>query len=196
MFIPFEYDTHSTTIVTANNVFTPNECNKIIEHANNKEKIVALVNKDDNKIELNKKDRKNKIVWLSDPADKELHFMYEKIRNVIFNVNNDNYNFDLYGLTENFQFTEYSELNDHYDFHVDIGQNLPVRKLSISVQLSNPLDYSGSNLEIHTSSDPLVACKDQGSITIFPSYILHKVTPLLSGARYSLVTWVGGPKFK
>jgi PKHD-type hydroxylase len=195
MFIPFENDTNSSSIVTANNIFTPNECNEIIKYANNKKKSIALVKKD-NKDTLDNKVRKNKIVWLSDTVDQELHFLYEKMLNVIFNVNNNNYNFDLYGLTEDFQFTEYSELNDHYDFHVDVGLNMPVRKLSMVVQLSNPLDYSGANLEIYTSNDPFIACKDQGSITICPSYLLHKVTPLLSGTRYSLVAWVGGPKFK
>jgi PKHD-type hydroxylase len=196
MFIPFERDTNSLAILTANNVFNSDECNKIIEYAKTKEKIKASIKDENNKTQLNEKIRKNKISWLSSDTDKQLDFVYEKLLNLIFDANRETYNFDIYGLTENIQFTEYSELNDHYDIHVDCGLDMPVRKLSMIVQLSNPLDYTGSELEIHGANELAIMSKDQGSVIIFPSYIPHKVTSLLSGTRYSLVTWVGGPKFK
>ena len=70
------------------------------------------------------------------------------------------------------------------------------RKLSISIQLSDPAGYSGSELEISVNGVPIIAPRDQGTLIAFPSFVLHKVTPLLVGKRYSLVAWVHGPKWK
>jgi len=195
MFIPFERDTNTTVILTAADVFTPDECNRILAYGKAKEKLEATVAGDYGS-ELNKTIRKNTVAWLSANIDTELHFMYERLLTVAFTANNDTFNFDLYGITEDIQFTEYSELNDHYDMHMDTGSNIQVRKLSMVIQLSNPLDYTGSELEIYNSRAPAKIDKAQGSVSIFPSFMPHKVTPLLSGTRYSLVCWLGGPKFK
>jgi PKHD-type hydroxylase len=74
--------------------------------------------------------------------------------------------------------------------------NSPVRKLSMSIQLSDPKDYKGSQLQFWETQKDKNFPNSQGTAIIFPSYMLHRVTPLLSGTRYSLVTWVGGPNFK
>ena len=65
-----------------------------------------------------------------------------------------------------------------------------LRKLSISVQLSRSEDYEGGELQFKVGSDEIVATQDPGSVIIFPSYIRHRVTPVTSGVRHSLVQWV------
>ena len=71
-----------------------------------------------------------------------------------------------------------------------------VRKLSISVQLSDESSYDGCELHLLNDEHPHVAKKDLGSLTAFPSYTLHEVTSLEKGERFALVTWVTGESFK
>jgi PKHD-type hydroxylase len=74
--------------------------------------------------------------------------------------------------------------------------NGTVRKLSFVIQLSDPKDYKGGELQIHLSDTPEVMKKEQGTLIAFPSYILHEVTPITKGKRYSLVGWITGKPFK
>jgi PKHD-type hydroxylase len=174
----------------ADKFLTPEECQKIIDIGNNKNKIEAKIG---NKNDANISYRKNHIAWLD---ENDIDWLYPKMTDAINYLNNNYFNFDLYGFTENLQFTEYNELNDFYDKHTDSMFKGKIRKLSIVIQLSDPETYEGSNLEIYLASDPVVIQKTQGSLIAFPSYILHKVTPLTKGKRYSLVAWISGPNFK
>ena len=70
------------------------------------------------------------------------------------------------------------------------------RKLSFSIQLSDPSMYEGSELKIYNGNDPIIAKKELGTMNFFSSYMLHEVTPIEKGKRYSLVGWINGPKFK
>ena len=38
--------------------------------------------------------------------------------------------------------------------------------------------------------------KEQGTLILFPSYVLHEVKPVTKGERNSLVSWVTGKQFK
>ena len=71
-----------------------------------------------------------------------------------------------------------------------------VRKLSISIQLTDPTKYEGGDLNLYWSDDPVTMKNNKGSLFIFPSYMLHEVTPVTKGERNSLVCWVNGPQFK
>ena len=92
-----------------------------------------------------------------------------------------------------FQFTRY-EAGEYYGPHFDIGPGkLTERKLSLTVQLSAPEEYTGGELIIYPE---FVAPKDQGTMTVFPSFMCHNVNPVKTGVRYSLVSWLAGPPFK
>ena len=76
-----------------------------------------------------------------------------------------------------------------------------VRKLSVTCQLSDPNDYEGGNLELGELSEDMTlkiykAEKQKGSITVFPSFVYHRITPITKGTRYSLVVWNLGVPFK
>ena len=106
-------------------------------------------------------------------------------------------NFDLSGFGDEIQYTEYfGENNGHYSWHGDIGPNVPHRKLSIVVQLSDPEDYEGGELELSAGSYLVDGPKTKGTVIVFPSFVLHRVLPLTSGERRSLVSWVSGPRLK
>lgn len=105
------------------------------------------------------------------------------------------WNFTLGGM-ENVQVGKYEE-GGHYDWHIDAGnpdQNGQMRKLTLSLLLNDPSEFEGGKLEIGQVSEQPV--QEQGTIVIFPSYVLHRVTPVTSGVRYSAVTWFNGPAFR
>jgi len=70
------------------------------------------------------------------------------------------------------------------------------RKLSMVVQLSDPAGYIGGNLQLMVSGAAKSMPRDRGSVVIFPSWQVHRVTPLESGVRYSLVAWIWGESFR
>lgn len=195
MFIPFELDQNSNLITVTKNLFTKEECEIIIDYCNKKQKKIAQISTE--RI-INKHIRKNKIVWIN-IEDISLTWAIKRISDYVYRINKENYNFDIYGLTEDIQFTEYSEIDDHYDWHTDCSQGNIVRKLSFSIQLSDSKDYEGCEIQFNyneKSENKNDDAKQQGSAISFPSYMSHQVTPLISGKRYSLVVWVGGPNFK
>lgn len=185
---PFKFDSVQNWAYW-DNLFTPEECKKIVEIGLKRQKIEATVS--ENKI---KKVRKSKIVWLT-PHD-DLKWAYERIAAVIVNLNERFFNFDLFGITENLQFTIYESPGGKYDKHIDRNLDIPVRKLSFVLQLSDPKTYEGGTLDLWFSQQATKIKKEQGYAVLFPSYVLHGVTPVTKGTRYSLVAWVTGPAFK
>ena len=96
----------------------------------------------------------------------------------------------------------YATENGHYTWHQDIGPGmLSKRKISITVQLSGPEEYEGGDLEVFTGGnykegDFIKSPKGMGTVFIFPSYLLHRVTPVTKGIRRSFVLWVGGSPYR
>lgn len=87
---------------------------------------------------------------------------------------------------------------EHYDWHQDIdwsGQTDLDRKLSLTIQLSCPSSYIGGHLEFD-SFTTTADLKQKGSLTIFPAYLRHRVSPVTKGHRIALVAWVKGPPWQ
>jgi PKHD-type hydroxylase len=97
------------------------------------------------------------------------------------------------------QFTEYhASISGHYDWHHDVNfsEVRPYdRKLSIVIQLSEPDDYEGGEFEFN-SNEKIEGLTERGSVLVFPSYRMHRVTPVTSGIRKSLVSWIEGPRWR
>lgn len=146
---------------------------------------------------FNEKYRSSTISWV--PVSEETTWFYVKLANIIEELNYRFYKYDLTEI-EDIQYSEYnSETRDMYKSHSDDGYSFNLfRKLSISIQLSNPSEYEGGELRFYrnTISEYSVAPKEKGSIIIFPSFVIHEVTPITKGLRKSLVAWVQGPRFK
>ena len=106
------------------------------------------------------------------------------------------FGFDIFGINEGFQFTNYKAPGDKYGKHVDRSFDFIVRKLSVSIQLTDPKEYNGGELYLYDSDKGTLMDKKQGTLIIFPSYVLHEVMPVTKGERNSLVTWVTGNQFK
>ena len=171
------------------NAFTDEECDRIIEIGNDRTIREAKTRGEDaNKV------RKSEIAWLY-PSD-DLDWAYRKMTDVILNLNERFFKFDLFGATEGFQFTKYTAPGGKYGRHVDCAPGTLIRKLSFTVQLSKPEDYEGGDLCLYVGEEPEVMKRERGHVALFPSYTLHEVTPVTKGTRYSLVSWISGKPFK
>jgi len=139
--------------------------------------------------------RQSQVGWISNNADTT--FIYDRLGYVLRMINGEFFDLDMFGFVEDFQYTIYTSNSDHYNWHMDKGNlGTSPRKLSMVLQLSDPSEYEGGDLEFYLGSTPTVAQKKQGKIHVFPSYILHRVTPVTRGTRKTLVAWAAGPKFR
>jgi len=157
-----------------------------------------------------KKKRNSNIVWINET------WVYKEIQPYVNKANElAGWNFE-WDWSESCQFTKYKK-GQYYDWHCDSWDrpyerqqpNDPshgkIRKLSVTVTLSDPKDYKGGELEFDfRQHDPNkkrkpVKCKEilpKGSLVVFPSFVWHRVCPVKSGERNSLVIWNLGYPFK
>lgn len=144
---------------------------------------------------VDEKTRRSEVNWMHNTPETE--WVFKRLSHAIASLNTEFFNFDLTGFGEPIQLTNYSANNQGtYRWHQDFGNAGLPRKLSLVLQLSDPDDYEGGELQLLTNTEPTVASKKRGLITVFPSWTLHQVTPVVRGNRQSLVSWIGGPSFK
>lgn len=147
---------------------------------------------------VNDEIRESLVKWLIPEIDKT-EWIYEKLISCVIEANTNLWEFDINHFKDAIQYTEYhGDRKGHYDWHIDMGGgNSITRKISIVVQLSDPDDYEGGELQLQMGGDSYTSIlKKKGAIILFPSYIRHRVTPVTKGVRKSLVLWVGGSTFR
>jgi len=172
--------------------FTEQELNWLQQKAKESTKN-AQVGRDGQGV-VDKDIRRSQVSWLSN--QQETRWVFDKLAHIASEINANHFNFDLVGFGENLQLTNYDQSeNGMYGWHQDFGGGIS-RKLSMAVQLTDPSEYEGGNLQIMTSSEPINIRKQRGLVAIFPAYTVHQVTPVTQGSRQSLVAWVSGPPFK
>jgi PKHD-type hydroxylase len=156
-----------------------------------------------------KKKRDSNIVWLSE------NWIYKELHPYIRQASaSAGWNFQ-WDWSEPCQFTKYNK-GQYYDWHCDSWEgsyNKPddpnthgkIRKLSVTLSLSDEKDYKGGELEFDLrNKDPdkkrnTMICKEikpKGSMVVFPSFLWHRVRPVKKGSRYSLVIWSLGRPFQ
>ncbi|MES2473071.1 MAG: 2OG-Fe(II) oxygenase [Pseudomonadota bacterium] len=143
--------------------------------------------------------RVTRVAWLM--RDAQTESFYARMEEVVLRLNAQFFRYDLSGVVT-FQYAVYDGAEGgHFDWHKDYGKGYDAaaqepRKLSISIQLSDSADYQGCDLEVRAGNLTDVAPRTRGAVIAFPSYVLHRVTPITSGVRKSLVVWAVGPEFK
>lgn len=149
--------------------------------------------------------RSSMIKWIP-THNSTWNWLYERMMKLSVEANAELWKFDLRTALESIQYTEYyASENGHYDWHQDIGPGeLPSkRKVSITIQLSESDDYEGGDLMICTGSNGSgkldnneICPRGKGVGVLFPSYMMHRVSPVTKGTRKSLVLWVGGGHYR
>lgn len=140
--------------------------------------------------------RSSRVGWI--PKEQDYLWLYKKLGALVTEANQQLWQFDLYGMAEPIQLTEYhAEDEGHYDWHTDVGAGkTSLRKISITIQISDPNEYEGGELQFMSRRVPQIATSKAGSAAVFPSYLLHRVKPIAQGVRRSIVVWVSGPPFR
>ena len=141
--------------------------------------------------------RRAELSWLDDIP--EAAWVMERMMRLVAAANRDAFGFDLTDFLESPQVARYgAEREGHFDWHSDIGEGQLAsrRKLTVVVQLSDPADYAGGALELWPDSHIRTAPRARGLATVFPSFVLHRVTLVTAGTRWSLTLWAHGPAFR
>jgi len=183
----------SLIVETTSSIFTPEQCQLIINAGRSEKQETAQVG-GGSVGTIDTKVRTSHISWI---PFKKMPEMYKTIETLMHKTNNNHFGFDNMQLTEPAQYTEYPE-GGFYDWHIDSdveGKNEPpVRKISMTCLLSHESEFEGGGLEL--MSDGKIARPKQGNAIFFASFIRHRVVPISKGVRKSLVMWFGGTPFK
>jgi PKHD-type hydroxylase len=186
----------SYIVQTTQPIFTPEQCQMIINAGRSEPKNNAEIgsSKGIKGGVIDTKTRTSHISWI--PFKKMIE-MYKQLELVMKTTNGNHFGFDGMCINEQAQYTEYPE-GGFYDWHVDNDVNMqnepPVRKISMTCLLSPPNEFEGGDLEL-TKEGQSVKLK-QGQAIFFASFIRHRVAPVIHGNRKSLVMWFGGTPFK
>ena len=177
-------------------IFTPEQCQDIINMGHQQKSEEARVgHKDKKEGSYDTKMRITNISWI---PFKALPDMYKIIERTMHQVNGNHFGYEGMTITEPGQFTEYPK-GGFYDWHMDAEVNCryepPVRKISMTILLSDPSEFVGGDLEFMTQGNKPPQLL-QGQAIFFCSLIRHRVAKVKKGIRRSLVMWFGGPPFK
>jgi PKHD-type hydroxylase len=191
-------------------LLSPDKVHRVLEICQNKKEVEALTS---GAKTPSHEIRKNKISWHN---DNELYSMIRPLGNNINEAAGWKYHITA---IEPIQFTTYYGDENHYTWHTDtiindqernINSNGPLagttRKMTISIQLTDPAEYDGGEFEFLSSAPSEdgktlgtksveLATRKRGAGIAFPSFCYHRVKPVTRGVRRSLVCWFRGPKW-
>lgn len=170
---------------TVPGLFTPEECARIVAFSESEMDASGVVGQ----IGVNSL-RDSRVKWLY--PDENTEWIFARLDKAAVQANK-HYQYQLSGFFQGAQVASYTN-GGHYGWHIDIGKGVQsTRKLSISVQLTPSDEYEGGDLEFMMIEEK--ASRDIGTATIFPPFLVHRVQPVISGTRQSMVSWIGGDAF-
>ena len=186
------------------NAFTDIEIKAIQEEAMKVPPEVAKTGQNDS---MNEGVRKSEIRWLHGNVaytdgdgvytGDDFIWLYKRLWTMIEEANRNLWNFNLTHGRDAIQHTIYKDGGGHYDWHMDAGHDMQrQRKVSLTVQLTDPEEYEGGELQLWRGQTPFNAPRGKGTVVLFPSYMMHRVTEVTKGTRESLELWVGGDHYR
>jgi PKHD-type hydroxylase len=182
------------TFVPWANAFTPDELDRIERYGDARPLAQAGLAKDTS-APTRDRIRVTRTAWLE--GIEENKWIYDRVQQIAMMINAMAYRFDLSGFSERIQYSVYhASEGGHYDWHVDQGPLVTRRKLSLTLQLTDPSHYQGGDLQFLAGSCTETAPRERGMLIAFPSYGVHRVAPVTQGTRKSLVIWITGPQFR
>ena len=180
-------------VVHKDNFLSENQCVKLMRYLENREASESELAGNYNENVLNKEVRDNKEVIIN---EKQLN---NKLKMVFELANHSIYKYNIQEL-EKVKILKY-ENGGKYKWHTDCGsKETSLRKLTAVVQLSEETKYEGGDLEFGITDEKgeknYTAPRTRGSITVFPAFLSHRVTPITKGKRSSMVFFIEGGKFR
>ena len=139
--------------------------------------------------------RRSRVAFLG--QEQKNAWLYQRLWAAVEVCNPQCFDVDVSSVEPNVQVARYDSADSgFYDWHYDFGPSRPLRKLSISIQLTSSADYDGGDLELLYGNVPHQLDRTRGAFIIFPSFMLHRVTPVTRGVRWSLVAWILGRRWR
>ena len=175
------------------NFFTEEEVDKIVDFEELQEFSEGKMGTDGKN--LNKEHRDSDVSWLHWSPDSR--WIFDKFGGLLGQVNHSHFMYDIDGF-DSFQYTKYKS-KQHYNWHFDAFTEFHSfeRKISACIMLTDPKKYGGGDFQIvpHGNIEKVESYKpSKGSVIFFASWMPHRVAPVKSGVRKSLVAWVMGRK--
>lgn len=172
-------------------VFSREECQEIVRIGNTKVLEPALTT--ELGAENKASDYRQSSITFFDTID--CPWMVNRLVELTNDVNEGYFKFDVWGYAERFQFAEYTT-GQYYKTHIDKMYGGAIRKLSMVLQLTDPTEYDGGDVQLLETEDPVTLNRSQGTVLFFPAYTPHRVTNITRGKRNSVVGWTTGKPFK
>lgn len=139
--------------------------------------------------------RRSQVVFIE--REGEYQWLYRRLWEAAQEMNRRFFCVDISGIEGNIQLARYDSSDQgFYSWHTDFADLAPRRKISITIQLSRSEDYEGGDLELLFHEQPYKVERARGALIAFPSFALHRVTPVTRGTRWSLVAWVTGTRWR
>lgn len=169
-------------VATANRFFSEDECRQVLNLSGLQQQNTGTVG--DGKEQSSA--RNSRVQFLL--PDSSTEWIFRKLNAALHRLN-EAYRYHLLGF-EALQVATYS-VGNYYDWHIDLGPGKnSSRKLSLSLRLSDPNDYEGGDLEFTNIKKK--TSQEIGTLIAFPSFMMHRATPVAKGTRKSLVSWISG----
>lgn len=169
--------------VTVNNLFSTDELDSIEYLAHMPGKIAETTSG------LNTDVRMSETRWLEPSPENQ--WIFDRLATAVATINADHFHFNITAF-ESLQLATY-KANGYFNWHQDVTYQTMSRKLSFTLQLTDPSKYDNGDLELFMEG-PM--SRERGAMVLFPSYQVHRVTKITSGVRHSLVAWILGPSFR
>jgi PKHD-type hydroxylase len=137
--------------------------------------------------------------WLLFPwDDPRTEPVYEALAEIVQQVNARTWQLDITDYVDMFHYIRYTAPTGHFEWHADAGDQWrrAQRKLSFSLILSDADEYEGGEFEFFDGHPQQVKARKPGDVLVFPAWLQHRVTPVTTGTRHSLVGWASGPKLR
>ena len=184
---------------TTKEFLSKEECDEIIAYGEKQNLHWGTVYSED--ASLKEYSPKYRVVKAAGLPDDEFGWLYDRLAAEVLLINDHFYQYDIRGLYEDIVFLKYTEFEDYgpgkFDWHRDTsGAAIVNRKITTIIQLSDSSDYENCDLYLWENGEIQCTERDKGSLISFPSWVSHRISPITSGTRYSLVTWTTGPPFK
>ena len=141
--------------------------------------------------------RRAQTYWLSDMGDSA--WVFNRMLKTLTEANRRHFDFQIEEFAEQMQVARYcADQKDFFEWHTDVG-NGPMaarRKLTMVIQLSASESYVGGCLESNSNGSVRTSSREIGTALLLPSFVLHRVSPVHDGDRFSLTLWSHGPAFR
>lgn len=181
------------------NHFSPEECRKILNDGLTLPASEAALG---NSGESSNSDFRRSKVRFIQKTDFNFNWLFDRMWKMAIEANDIWFGFNVTRISF-IQLAEYDasyqgEYKRHHDVFWINNDSHYHRKLTAVVQLSNPNQYAGGQLELYELNEYPNAqeIREQGTAVFFPSFITHAALPVTAGTRYSLACWFDGPKWR